>query len=948
MLDEEYTQVSVPATDTNVYTLGRIGPHKVVIAGLPAGVMGTNQAATVASQMKSSFSALRFLLLVGIGGGVPSDENDIRLGDVVISQPSLQFGGVIQYDMGKTEADGRITRTGSLNAPPTILLNALAKLRANYIREKTCFHDYLDKVSKLRAFAFPGHDRDVLYEASSRHVAGPTCAKCDQDGIIHRDTRLTEGPHLFFGSIASGNQVMRDGLTRDRVSQDLNGVLCFEMEAAGMMNNFPCLVIRGVCDYSDSHKNKTWQHYAAATAAACAKELLCNIPSTSTAPPTRLDYCKSSITPRYRNKLTREANRESHFIVPLGQNAEFFGRGTILREVLEVVLPEANENDCQRTVIQGLGGVGKTQVALQTAYSVRKASPECSVFWVPAVDSTMFENAYREIGNVLNIPNISDDKADVKQMVKDALSRTSQRWVLIIDNADDSDLLFGGSGGPALIDFLPFNRNGSILFTTRNHEVSVRLDVPRRNTFIMAGMSPAEGLGMLQSCLQEDQIQDVESTNALVHHLAYLPLAIKQASAYMKRTGISTSEYLGYCLESDSNQIMLLGQDFADRGRYNQILNPIATTWLISFTHMARSYPLAAHYLKFTSFLAEKDLPLSLLPQGKDRMEEDEAVAALKGYGFITSRERSQSFDIHRLVRLATRNSLQNDRAWYIENVTQQITESIPFPTDSNRHVWARHLPHIQVIIDFSEECADKQMASQLMYRAAIAFRMLGKYREAEVTLRRALELDDPFASKSPLSLTIMNNLGRVLGDQQNFEEAEKILRETLRLKREVLGPEDRRTLICVTDLGILLGSRGNFQEAKNMLQYALEKTEITLGPRHIYFLSTMDGLAFVYGLEGNHQQAEQLHRHNWESSRLLRGPRHPQTLLNLVNLAVSMEKQGRYAEAERTLLEVLQLQHETLGADHPNTVETRRTLDNLPKRQGTVEEPRGVHQIEQ
>ncbi|KAI6345513.1 hypothetical protein MCOR25_011023 [Pyricularia grisea] len=280
MMDEEFADLPCNPTDSNIYSFGRIGNHNVVAACLPAGQMGTNQAAVVASHMNASFPSLRFGVLVGIGGGVPNldADIDIRLGDVVISQAADHYGGVVQYDFGKTGADGRVARTGSLNAPPRILLNALAKLRANDFRDRTQVVGHLSKLSSQPKFASPGPENDMLYEASSQHKAGATCVKCRPEDMVDRETRTTTDPRLFFGTIASGNQVMKDGLTRDRYSRELGGVLCFEMEAAGLMNSFPCIVVRGICDYADAHKNKRWQPYAAATAAACAKELLSVIP----------------------------------------------------------------------------------------------------------------------------------------------------------------------------------------------------------------------------------------------------------------------------------------------------------------------------------------------------------------------------------------------------------------------------------------------------------------------------------------------------------------------------------------------------------------------------------------------------------------------------------------------------------------------------------------------
>lgn len=278
MLDEVHQDLPQDAKDTNLYTLGRIGEHNAVVACLPAGQMGTNSAAVVAIQMRAKFVSIRFSLMVGIGGGVPSDESDVRLGDVVISQPHKGHSGVIQYDFGKT-TPSEFERTGFLNSPPTILLNALAKLQANHNRRKSSLSIYLSALDHLPKFARGNAGPDFLFEPTYNHVGGPACEMCSENKLVERPSRGNQEILVHYGTVASGNQVMRDGVTRDRISSELGGVLCFEMEAAGLMNSFPCLVIRGICDYADSHKNKRWQPYAAATAAACAKEVLSIIPA---------------------------------------------------------------------------------------------------------------------------------------------------------------------------------------------------------------------------------------------------------------------------------------------------------------------------------------------------------------------------------------------------------------------------------------------------------------------------------------------------------------------------------------------------------------------------------------------------------------------------------------------------------------------------------------------
>jgi nucleoside phosphorylase len=276
MLDEVHESLSPPKHDDNSYTFGSIGDHNVVAACLPASMTGNNSAATVAKDMQRSFP-IKIGLMVGVGGGVWSKKLDIRLGDVVVSQPEGVHGGVVQWDFGKIESGG-FTRTGSLNKPPRLLLNAVQNIKIKHMTEGDRLGEHLSTMAQNNAriaqrFKRPGTEYDNLYESTYNHAGGETCDKCDIERIVKRQCRATTDPHIHYGNIASGNKVIKDGQFRDHIAGQL-GIICFDMEAAGLMDNFPCLVIRGICDYADSHKNKQWQPYAAATAAAYAKELL--------------------------------------------------------------------------------------------------------------------------------------------------------------------------------------------------------------------------------------------------------------------------------------------------------------------------------------------------------------------------------------------------------------------------------------------------------------------------------------------------------------------------------------------------------------------------------------------------------------------------------------------------------------------------------------------------
>ncbi|KAK9848920.1 hypothetical protein MYU51_015249 [Penicillium brevicompactum] len=281
MLDENFGILDAqdPA-DTNAYTLGRIGKHYVVIACLPGGQYGTTSATTVANHMVRTFSkSLRIGLMVGVAGAIPSVSHDIRLGDVVISCPEGTSGGVIQYDMGKIGAGGEFHRTGSLNSPPRSLLTALNLMRAAELTDDPLYPGYILKSTERnertrQTFRRPGENLDRLFKPEYDHPEhAPECDTCLVEWEEVRSERGNIAPKPYYGIIASGNAVIKDAKTRENLRLK-TGALCFEMEAAGLMMGFPCIVIRGICDYADTHKNKQWQGYAALAAASYAKELL--------------------------------------------------------------------------------------------------------------------------------------------------------------------------------------------------------------------------------------------------------------------------------------------------------------------------------------------------------------------------------------------------------------------------------------------------------------------------------------------------------------------------------------------------------------------------------------------------------------------------------------------------------------------------------------------------
>jgi nucleoside phosphorylase len=277
MLDEKHSGV-FPGRhgDDNDYIPGTIGSHNVVILGLPKKSTGTVSAASLVSQMRQSFPNLRYSLMVGIGAGVPGRhlEPDIRLGDVVVGTPgddSDDAQGVIGYELGKETVNGFVKKNW-LYPTDRRLRNALGTIEAE--AEFNGSHNFLQHLDAFRArpngqkFFYPGQENDQLYEAEKTGDLGT-----DTYRLVARSPRESQEPVVHYGLIASGDKLIKNAKLRDEL-RDKYKIICFEMEAAGLINTLPVAVIRGICDYADSHKNNVWHHYAAATAAAYAKGLL--------------------------------------------------------------------------------------------------------------------------------------------------------------------------------------------------------------------------------------------------------------------------------------------------------------------------------------------------------------------------------------------------------------------------------------------------------------------------------------------------------------------------------------------------------------------------------------------------------------------------------------------------------------------------------------------------
>ncbi|KAJ4259715.1 hypothetical protein NW762_007646 [Fusarium torreyae] len=668
--------------DPNTYSTGVIGCHNVVLVYLPG--MGKVNASTVASNCRISFPKIRLALVVGVCGVVPFGPNseEILLGDVIISN------GIFQYDFGRRLPDRFASKDTPQDLPgrPSFEIRGLLRKletiqgRQELINKTSEYLDILRQAPQLHA-TYPGTSKDRLFEADYLHSEDQkSCEEigcCGKLVLRHRlEATIDLSPAIHFGLMGSGDTVMKSGQDRDRIAA-AQGVIAFEMEGVGVWDVFPCLVIKGACDYADSHKSKVWQRYAAASAAACTKALLSFWAPSNTSPGV---------------PATCKAQKSSAFLVPFDRNDLFVGRADILERLRSLLF----EKNCRKVALVGLGGIGKTQTALQLAFWTKKNKPDYSVFWIPAISMAGFHQECEKLVKKLEIPDTEHN--DAKEAVRLYLSsEEAGNWLLIIDNADDVDILRNSEDlGKGILEFLPRSEGGRILFTTRSNHVAVTAAIGAVIKLPQMGLGEAKDL--FKSLIDEDNLHDDESVAQLLQILNCLPLAIAQAAAYVKMHETPVSEYIRLLTHKDTrNAIELLEHRYNDETYHNTSQGAVATTWVISFNQIGRSNPSAVDLLSFMAYIEPKAIPQFILPKLETEQQLTQAIGTLIGYGFISRRGLQEMYDMHSLVHLATRrwNEQQKISGEVCQMTLARVADVLPADIKTGNPVhWQQCLPH--------------------------------------------------------------------------------------------------------------------------------------------------------------------------------------------------------------------------------------------------------------
>ncbi|KAK9384145.1 hypothetical protein V1515DRAFT_576687 [Lipomyces mesembrius] len=413
-----------------------------------------------------------------------------------------------------------------------------------------------------------------------------------------------------------------------------------------------------------------------------------------------------------------------------------------------------------------------------------------------------------------------------------------------------------------LIDCLPSSQFGRIIFTSRDRKTAYKL-ARRGQLVLVPELDESVAIDLLQKYIphEHDLGKHEDDTKSLLKQLTCLPLAIVQAASYINENDIPLAEYLSLLAEQEEEVIGLLSEHFED----DSSKNPVAMTWLISFEQIRLKDKWAAEFLSFIACVDSKNVPRELLPPpGLSRKQEIDAIGTLKAYSFIYERQADSTYDVHRLVHLATRNWLRREELLvpWAKAVVDRLDAKFPTNNHQNRTIWRRYLTHARYALDSQLIDQDGKSRIDLAWKVGNCLFSDGRWKEAETLLVQVMEFRKTvLGEEHPDTLTSMNNLADLFHSQGKYEAAEPLYKETLRLSKKVLGEEHPDTLTSMNNLAGLFHSQGKYEAAELLYKETLRLSKKVLGEEHPNTLTSMNNLAGLFHSQGKYEAAELLYK---------------------------------------------------------------------------------------
>lgn len=630
--------------------------------------------------------------------------------------------------------------------------------------------------------------------------------------------------------------------------------------------------------------------------------------------------------------------QERPWNVPYRQNPFFTDREQTLASLRERLVREGTATSTRPLAMSGLGGVGKTQIALQ--YAFRHREQYSAVFWASAATLESLRGDFVKIATLLNLAEKDAPKQDLTiEAVRRWLAH-ERDWLLIIDNADD--LL------PGIRPFLPdmSQSNGHILITSRDPvagDLAEPFEVPQmdreegmlllllRARLIRRDEGHSQTIAeLLAQATDEDRAQ----AGTIVDLLGGLPLALDQAGAYIEEDGCSLARYQELYRKRRRRLLRWLSRFSSD----SDYPRTVATTWDLSFQQVEAASPAAAELLRFCAFLDFDAIPEVILmigaselgpilaPVAADPYDLEEAVQALRRYSLLRRDPATTTLTIHRLVQavLLDRMDEATQRMW-VERALRALNLAFPYGSDNylNWPLCQRLLPHIQVCANFVDQYALFSVAAnRLFHRAGVYLYERALYEQAEVFFKRALligeKVDGP---EDPNTAATLQQLASLYQNTAQYGQAEDLYRRALAICEKSLGPEHLATAAILHELARLYQNKGRYRQAEVLYQRALRIKEHTEGPDDPDTATTLHELARLYQAQAQYDKAEELYKRALHIKEKSLGVEHFSTASTLGSLGELSELRGEHEQAEDYYKRALAIFGRVPGDEYPATL---------------------------
>jgi tetratricopeptide (TPR) repeat protein len=635
-----------------------------------------------------------------------------------------------------------------------------------------------------------------------------------------------------------------------------------------------------------------------------------------------------------------------HWLVPLARNPFFTGREEILEALHTQLHVEQVVALTQSYALRGLGGIGKTQIALEYAY--RHALEYSAIFWIDAETIEHVMSSLLRIAELLQLPERQEaDQQRIVAAVQRWLSTHSQ-WLLIWDNVEDLEMLQR---------LLPPTRQGATLITTRRQALGT----------LAWGMDlvPMEREEGMLFVLRRAKVLEPEATSERMHQLAVgmpaeyaaaeklvadmegMPLALDQAGAYIEETGCSVSTYLHHY---EQQRARLLDRRGALGGDHP---HSVTATFLLARKRIEQEQSAAADLLHVCILLHAEAIPEELFVEGAaylgpelaslaaDPYQLDQAIAVLRSLSLVQRQPETRTLSMHRLLQAVLRERMSEpEQAEWLRRVMAALNAVFP---DVTHEAWGqceRLLPHVLAVATAIPDCSGGRELAEALQKAADYLRDRARFEQAEPLYQRALCIGKRvWGPAHPQVAYALSGLAFLFYEQGKYQQAKPLYQQALQIQEQALGPAHPDVASTLERLGMLYWKEGKYKQAKLLYQRALNIQEQAKGAEHTDIAHLLNDMAILAVEQGDHEQGERLYQQALSMWERVLGANHPIVAMVLNNLADLYIERGKYEQAESLCEQAICIWQQKLGAEHPEVGYPLRHLADLYMEQGKYEQ---------